>query len=236
MLTIRFQDGQKTQTFDCLSDYLLERRCSKVISLLDEIEMHPETRFELYELVKRVIDAANICHHETIETLQLYMSARIDGENKNTQQTSMTDFERVIDWVQEISNRIPGHHYTFLNELTHTVCNIYYHTQSGNFKQSFIHQNHESIDKMLNTHMFVFNVPTRKSKSEFEIRYHVVVDLETNYYGISVNRGYNLLRTETVQNLFTAFARARKYKNKLPIKLSVDCEKALLEIIKFINY
>ena len=232
MLTIRFQDGQKTQTFDCLSDYLLERRCSKVISLLDDIVMHPETRFELYELVKRVIDEANICNHETIETLQLHMSARIDGETKTT-----TDFERVIDLVQEIAKRIPAHskeRAAFLNELTRTVCNIYYHTQSGNFNQSFILQNHESIDKMLNTHMFVFNVPTRKS--EFEIRYHVVVDLETNYYGISVNRGYNLLRTETVQNLFTAFARACKYKNKLPIKLSVDCEKALLEVIKFINY
>uniref|UniRef100_A0A6C0CJL9 Uncharacterized protein n=1 Tax=viral metagenome TaxID=1070528 RepID=A0A6C0CJL9_9ZZZZ len=231
MLTIRFQDGQKIQTFDCVSDYLLERRCSKVISLLNDIDMHPETRSEICEMVKRVINGANVCHHETIDTLKLHMTARIAGETQST-----TDFERVIDLVQEISSRIPVHAPEFMAELTRTVCNIYYHTKHGNFKQSFIHQNHESIDKMSNTRMFVFNVPTRKSKSEFEIRYHVVVDLETNYYGISVNRGYNLLRTETVQNLFTAFARARKYKNKFPIKLSVDCNKALLEIIKFINY
>lgn len=97
MLTIRFQDGQKTQTFDCLSDYLLERRCSKVFWLLDGIVMHSEARFEFCELVKRVIDEANICNHETIDTLQLHMTTRIDdGESK-----SITDFERVIDLVQE---------------------------------------------------------------------------------------------------------------------------------------
>ena len=238
MLTVRFQGGQLVKTFDNIPDYILERRSSKILTLLDRIQLAPERLADVRELAMRAIDEANMRQTETIDRLCLRMHIATNDPNHTVDHKyPESDYERVLNTVREITAHVsetsddPSVR-DFVNELVKTVCNIYYHTQAGELKPSFIDRNQEEINELYNVRTFVFNVPM-VSKKEYEIRYHVVVT--SRHYGMSVSRGYHLRRTDTVLNLFTARARALKYKRELPFKLSDDHQHALKEILIFLG-
>jgi ribosomal protein L19E len=245
MLTVRFQGGQLVKTFDNIPDYILERRSSKILTLLDRIQLTPEQRADVRELVMRAIDEANMHQTETIDRLRLRMHIAANDPHPGTASFAGTafapesDYERVLNTVREITAYVSESSddpsiRDFVNELVKAVCNIYYHTQAGKLKPSFIDRNQEAINELYNVRMFVFNVPTERRR-EYEIRYHVVVNSDNRHYGMSVSRGYHLCRTDTVLNLITARARALKYKRELTFKLSDDHQHALKEIIIFLG-
>lgn len=225
MLTVRFQDGQLIKTFENIPDYLLERRSSKLLALLQRLELSSDQRSDVRELVMVAIDEANICTPLSIDQLQERM---VTG--------APSDYDRVLDTVRQINRHLPDNNKDFMDQVMKTVCNIYYHTQTGELKPSFINRHQDAINELYHMRMFVFNAPPRRRRSEYEVRYHIVVDNDTNHYGMSVNRGYNLRRDETVLNLFTAYARAKKYKHVLPMKLPEDSGRALNELIVFLGW